>query len=54
VAVACDNTAIARHPDTGISNKVMAILNAFVNDIFECITSEAASVLLHLVNLILV
>ena len=24
-------------PDTGISNKAMAILNSFVNDIFECI-----------------
>ena len=23
------------HPDTGISNKAMAILNSFVNDIFE-------------------
>ena len=25
------------HPDTCISNKAMAILNSFVNDIFECI-----------------
>jgi len=31
------------HPDTGISNKAMAILNSFVNDIFECIASEASS-----------
>ena len=23
------------HPDTGISNKAMLILNSFVNDIFE-------------------
>ncbi|KAF8222267.1 histone-fold-containing protein, partial [Tricholoma matsutake] len=27
------------HPDTGISNKTMAILNSFVNDIFECIAT---------------
>jgi histone H2B len=31
------------HPDTGISNKAMAILNSFVNDIFERIASEASS-----------
>ena len=30
------------HPDTGISNKVMAILNSFVNDIFERIAMEAS------------
>ncbi|KAJ7282742.1 histone-fold-containing protein [Mycena rebaudengoi] len=30
------------HPDTGISNKAMAILNSFVNDIFERIASEAS------------
>jgi histone H2B len=35
------------HPDTGISNKAMAILNFFVNDIFERIATEA-SMLLHL------
>ncbi|KAG8694791.1 histone H2B, partial [Ceratobasidium sp. 395] len=29
------------HPDTGISNKAMAILNSFVNDIFERIATEA-------------
>ena len=29
------------HPDTGISNKAMAIMNSFVNDIFERIASEA-------------
>jgi len=23
------------HPDTGISNKAMSIMNSFVNDIFE-------------------
>ena len=31
------------HPDTGISNKAMAILNSFVNDIFERIATEALS-----------
>ncbi|TFL04611.1 histone-fold-containing protein [Pterulicium gracile] len=30
------------HPDTGLSNKAMAILNSFVNDIFERIASEAS------------
>jgi len=30
------------HPDTGISNKAMAILNSFVNDIFERIAGEAS------------
>ncbi|KAI9496093.1 histone-fold-containing protein [Zychaea mexicana] len=30
------------HPDTGISNKAMSILNSFVNDIFERIASEAS------------
>ncbi|KAJ7348375.1 histone-fold-containing protein [Mycena albidolilacea] len=30
------------HPDTGISNKAMSILNSFVNDIFERITSGAS------------
>ena len=30
------------HPDTGIFNKVMAILNSFVNDIFEHIAMEAS------------
>merc|ERR1711879_840940 len=29
------------HPDTGISNKAMAIMNSFVNDIFERIALEA-------------
>jgi len=29
------------HPDTGISNKAMAIMNSFVNDIFERIANEA-------------
>ena len=33
------------HPDTGISNKAMAILNSFVNDIFERIATEASSAL---------
>jgi hypothetical protein len=31
------------NPDTGISNKAMAILNSFVNDIFERIATEASS-----------
>ncbi len=31
------------HPDTGISNKAMAILNSFVNDISECIAIKALS-----------
>jgi len=30
------------HPDTGISNKAMAIMNSFVNDIFERIAGEAS------------
>jgi len=30
------------HPDTGISNKAMMILNSFVNDIFERIAGEAS------------
>jgi histone H2B len=34
------------HADTGISNKAMAILNSFVNDIFERIATEASSVCL--------
>ncbi|KAJ6437638.1 histone H2b [Purpureocillium lavendulum] len=29
------------HPDTGISNKSMSIMNSFVNDIFERIATEA-------------
>ena len=32
-------------PDTGISNKTMAILNSFVNDIFEHIVNSNGSVL---------
>ena len=30
------------HPDTGISNKAMSILNSFVGDIFERIAGEAS------------
>ncbi|QRV85548.1 Core histone H2A/H2B/H3/H4 [Ceratobasidium sp. AG-Ba] len=30
------------HPDTGISNKAMAILNSFVNNILERIATEAS------------
>ena len=36
------------HPDTGISNKAMAILNSFVNDIFERIATEASSAFIRL------
>jgi histone H2B len=36
------------HPDYGISNKAMAILNNFVNDIFERIAAEASSKFLTL------
>ncbi|KAJ1908383.1 histone H2B [Tieghemiomyces parasiticus] len=30
------------HPDTGISNRAMSIMNSFVNDIFERIAGEAS------------
>jgi len=30
------------HPDTGISNKDMSIMNSFVNDIFERIAGESS------------
>ena len=30
------------HPDTGVSNKAMSIMNSFVNDIFERIANEAS------------
>ena len=30
------------HPEMGISNKAMGILNSFVNDIFERIAAEAS------------
>ncbi|GAA5853365.1 hypothetical protein JCM3766R1_006921 [Sporobolomyces carnicolor] len=30
------------HPDIGISNKAMQVLNSFVNDIFEQIAAEAS------------
>merc|ERR1712025_996849 len=29
------------HPDTGVSNKAMSIMNSFINDIFERIAGEA-------------
>lgn len=40
-----DSPAVLKqvHPDTGISNKAMAILNSFVNDIFERVATEASS-----------
>merc|ERR1712169_166293 len=31
------------HPDTGISNRAMSILNSFVNDIFERVATELLS-----------
>jgi histone H2B len=31
------------HPDTGISSKAMSIMNSFINDIFEKMGSETAS-----------
>jgi len=30
------------HPDTGVSSKAMAIMNSFVNDIFERIANESS------------
>jgi histone H2B len=30
------------HPDTGISNKAISIMNSFVNDIFERVAEEAS------------
>ena len=30
------------HPDTGVSNRAMSILNSFINDIFERIANEAS------------
>ena len=30
------------HPETGISNKAMSIMNSFVNDIFERVAGEAS------------
>ena len=30
------------HPETGISNKAMSIMNSFVNDIFERVAAEAS------------
>jgi histone H2B len=31
------------HPETGISNRAMAIMNSFINDIFERIAAEASN-----------
>ncbi len=36
------STAQTIHPDTGVWSKAKSILNAFVNDTFECIASEAS------------
>ena len=30
------------HPDTGISNKAMSIMNSFINDVFEKIATESS------------
>lgn len=35
------------HPDTGISSKTMGIMSSFVNDMFDRIILEAASLLQH-------
>lgn len=35
------------HPDTGISQKAMSIMNSFVNDIFERIASEASKLAVY-------
>ena len=32
------------HPDTGISKRAMAIMNSFINDIFEKIAVEANNI----------
>jgi len=35
------------HPDTGISNRAMSILNSFVNDIFERVATEASKLAVY-------
>ncbi|KAJ1655148.1 histone H2B [Dispira simplex] len=35
------------HPDTGISNKSMSIMNSFVNDIFERIATESSKLAVY-------
>jgi len=35
------------HPDVGISNKAMSILNSFVNDIFERVAGESSKLALY-------
>jgi histone H2B len=35
------------HPDVGISNKAMSILNSFVNDIFERIAGESSKLAIY-------
>merc|ERR1712126_272875 len=30
------------HPGTGVSSKAMAVMNSFVNDIFNCVATEAS------------
>jgi histone H2B len=35
------------HPDTGITQKSMAIMNSFVNDLFQRIATEAANISRH-------
>jgi len=41
------------HPDTGMSNKAMAVLNSFVNDLFERIATESSSALFSAFSFIL-
>lgn len=38
----CSSVLKQVHPDTGISNRAMSILNSFVNDIFERVATEAS------------
>ncbi len=35
------------HPEIGVSNKAMAIMNSFVNDIFERVAGEASKLALY-------
>merc|ERR1712138_235397 len=35
------------HPDTGISSKAMAIMNSFINDMFDRVASEASKLSLY-------
>jgi histone H2B len=35
------------HPDTGISNKAMSIMNSFVNDLFDRVAGEASRLTMY-------